>query len=87
MGRSAPAWNGDRSMRATDTRDLTVDQQARLAYVLTIIRSTQSLRGWSQYRHPPQGEPHTVRLLKRVRGRLVQVYNISERDARTNLNA
>jgi hypothetical protein len=67
------------NVKATDTRGLTVEQRAKLAYALAIIRHTQSLRGWSQYRMPANGEVHTLRLLKRVRGKVALVYSVVER--------
>lgn len=63
--------------RVTDTRDLTTEQKAKLAYALAVIRSNQSLRGWSQYRLPETGNPQVLRLMKRSKdGRLAQVYHV-----------
>lgn len=63
--------------RITDTADLTVEQQAKLAYALTVIRSNQSLRGWSQYRMPATGEPTLIRLVKHNRhGRIQQTWDL-----------
>jgi len=63
--------------RVTDTTDLTTEQKAKLAYALAVIRSSQSLRGWSQFRLPEAGSPQVLRLLKRSKdGRLAQVYHV-----------
>jgi len=56
---------------ASDTTDLTVEQRAQLAYALTVIRSTQTLRGWTQERDP------TFKLVKRRRGRIEQVWHLA----------
>jgi len=55
---------------ASDTTGLTVEERARLAYALTVIRSTQTLHGWSQERNP-------LKLIKRRRGRIEQVWHLA----------
>lgn len=63
-------------MRPTDTRGLTPYQRAKLAYALEMLRSQGGLKGWTQKRIPETGTAHTVRLLKHVRGKLAQVYEV-----------
>lgn len=71
-------------MRATDTTGLTPEQRAKLAYALTMIRSRQTLRKWTQDRTPDTGTPHTIRLLRRdKKGKLQEVYTVCEWDAGT----
>lgn len=67
-----------RVTRVSDTTDLTVEQQAKLAFALTILRNTMRdrLQGWSQLRYPAEGEPHTIRLVKYKNGKLQQAYDI-----------
>lgn len=72
-------------MKATDKTDLTLEQRARLASSLEVVRSaTGSVRGWSQYRQPATGTPKILYLLKHSgkTGRLEQVIHVC-RDAPT----
>jgi len=63
--------------RATDTADLTIDQKAKLAAAIVVIRETQgSLKGWSQFRVPALGNPYVLFLLKRRKGKLIEAYHV-----------
>lgn len=61
-------------MKPTDVTDLTAEQKAKLAYALSMIRDTQTLAGWSQYRAPKTG---ALGLVKRRRGVIQQVYVVT----------
>jgi len=62
--------------RVTNTDGLTVEQQGNLAYALGVLRATCGLQGWKQYRAPSTGTPRTLRLLKRRRGKIEQVWDL-----------
>jgi hypothetical protein len=62
--------------RVTNTDGLTVEQQGNLSYALTVLRKQGGLRGWAQYRSPSTGTPRTLRLLKKRRGKIEQVWNL-----------
>jgi hypothetical protein len=62
-------------VKVTDTTGLTAEQKAKLAYALTLIRERQGrLRGWTQDRTGTP--PHTIRLLRRSKGKLQEVYEV-----------
>ena len=71
--------------RVTDTTDLTVQQKAKLAFALTILREEQGIRGWHQWRHPEKGEPQILRLVRLSHGRIQQTWELD--DARTHIDA
>jgi hypothetical protein len=62
--------------RVTNTAELTPEQRGQLAYALEILRSSGTLQGWSQYRHPTAGPPRVLRLLRKRKGKLEQVWGL-----------
>ena len=65
--------------KATDTQYLTMEQRAKLASAMEVIRYTAgSLRGWSQYRYPDHANPQVVYLQRHRNSRLAEVYHICQ---------